>query len=97
MENDPAWATWLKRCRDAAPKWPRWMNWLGLVPFLLILALVLGLADLTAVFVTVWLFVAVIHLNLRKAAPQYPEFGIFLGWFFLAVGAVAGVFLFVRS
>jgi len=39
-----------------------------------------------------WLFFAICHWNIRKAAPSYPEFGIFIGWFILAVFAVGLIF-----
>ena len=86
----PGLAAYIKRSQDAAPKWPRWIEYLGVVVLLVFVAFGLGaFGDRSyVVFGVFWLFFAVCFLNIRKAAPQFPEFGIFIAWFFFAVMAV---------
>jgi hypothetical protein len=40
------------------------------------------------VFLAFWVFFAVLQSRARKLFPQAPEFGLFMGWFFLACMAV---------
>jgi hypothetical protein len=86
----PMLAAYIKRCQEAAPKWPKWIEYLGGLVVLVFVAFGLGVFGNRSYipFGAVWLLFAVCVLNIRKAAPQFPEFGIFLGWFFLAVMAV---------
>lgn len=84
------WAARIKRSQDAAPKWPKWIEYLAALALLVFVAFGLGVFGNRSYIVAgaFWLLFAACFLNIRKAAPQFPEFGVFLGWFFLAVWAV---------
>lgn len=87
MPERPPWLEFLRRSQEAAPKWPQWIHWLAGALALLFVAFALGLLGNRPyiVFAGFWFLFAICLLNIRKAAPQYPEFGIFVGWFILAV------------
>jgi hypothetical protein len=80
----------LRRSLAAAPKWPRWIEWLAACFALVFVAFGLGLfGDRPYIlFAAAWILFAACFLKIRKAAPQFPEFGVVCGWFFLAVMAV---------
>jgi len=90
MEDRQSWRALLQRCQEAAPKWPKWIEWLSYLVGLLFVAFIFGLFGNRpyVIFAVFWLFFAVCLLNIRKAAPKISEFGIFLGWFMLAVMAM---------
>jgi hypothetical protein len=86
----PMLAEHIKRSQDAAPKWPKWIEYSAGLAALVFVAFLFGVFGnrLYIPFGAFWLLFSVCLLNIRKAAPQINEFGIFLGWFFLAVMAV---------
>jgi apolipoprotein N-acyltransferase len=57
---------------------------------LVFLAFALGLLGNPpyVLFAAFWLMFAACLLNIRKAAPQFPELGVFAGWFVLVLTAV---------
>jgi hypothetical protein len=86
MAERPSWLELLKRSQDAVPKWPPWIHWLGGAYLLLFVMFGLGLLGNRpyVVLAAVWLLFCSCLFSIRKAAPQFPEFGVFAGWFFLA-------------
>jgi hypothetical protein len=84
--------------RDAAPKWPKWIEVLAGLVVLVFVAFAFGVFGNRPylLFGAFWLLFAAC-LKIRKAAPRFPEFGIFLLGFFLAVMALFIGYLMLRS
>jgi FtsH-binding integral membrane protein len=90
MPRSSKLSAYIKQSQDAAPKWPKWIEYLAGLAGLIFVAFLFGVFGNRPyiVFGAFWLLFAACFLNIRRAAPQFPEFGIFLAWFFLAVMAV---------